>query len=185
MTVVTQIKGKALVDYHNEKMELVTRGELTRTDVIKDAGYMYDNGKAMYVDYYTELLNAQGIVPTTNTDVIGADYESLDSDTQALYDKVDAQFGEKWDHEMVMEFIELLDENGIETPEDFEDAFAYVSDEYRAEEDFARQLVEDLGETIPPFIENHIDWQSVWDHELRYDYFTIEFDRETYFFRNA
>ena len=79
-------------------------------------------------------------------------------------------------------FNELVD-NGIETVEQFEDAYA---GDYSSGADFAEQLCDDCGylcETnLPSWIVNHIDWQAVWDCELRHDYCTIEYDGVTYFF---
>ena len=61
-------------------------------------------------------------------------------------------------------FQDILD-NGIETVE---------------------QLMDDLGYmeegSMPDFITSHIDWQEVWDCELRHDYFTLESKDQTHFF---
>jgi len=69
------------------------------------------------------------------------------------------------------EFMETLDDNGIETVEQFQDAYAGQYDSAAA---FAEQLCDDCGylcETnLPSWIVNHIDWQAVWDCELRHDY---------------
>jgi hypothetical protein len=37
---------------------------------------------------------------------------------------------------------------------------------------------------IPDIVLASIDWQDVWDHDLRYDYSTIETVNGTFFFRN-
>ena len=74
-TVPFMLTGDTLVKFVDERKDLIQRGELTRTDMILDAGYVYDNGKARYVDFYTELLNARGIVPTTDTDTADEEYE--------------------------------------------------------------------------------------------------------------
>jgi hypothetical protein len=66
---IFMLKGDALVNFVIEKMELVNRNEMTRTEMILDAGYVYDNGKAMYTEFYTELLTAKGITPVTDTDM--------------------------------------------------------------------------------------------------------------------
>ena len=59
------------------------------------------------------------------------------------------------------------------------------------EAQFTEQLVDDLGYfswdgpnegPAPDFIIAHIDWQAVWDCELRHDYFTIEDGEYTHFF---
>lgn len=180
---VFTITGDALVNFVNDKMPLINRGELTRTDMIKDAGYVYDNGKAMYVDFYTELLRAKGVTPVTDSDVYDKAYESLDSDTQALYDAVDAKLGEKWDHEDVMAFIEHLDGIGILTAEQFDDRFEGV---YDTEKEFAEYWVNDvLNAQIPECVYNCINWDGVWNCELKYDFDSIDFDYSVYVFRNV
>jgi hypothetical protein len=37
---------------------------------------------------------------------------------------------------------------------------------------------------IPDIVFAAIDWQDVWDHNLRYDYNSIETVNGTFFFRN-
>ena len=73
--------------------------------------------------------------------------------------------------EEINEFMVELDDNGIETAEQFQDAYA---GQYDSGADFAEQLCDQLGylseSNLPNFISNHIDWQAVWDCELRYDY---------------
>ncbi len=112
---VFMLKGDSLLNFVNDKMPLINRGELTRTDMIKDAGYINDNGKAMYTDFYTELLNARGVTPTTNTDTMDQEYDDLTSDEKDLYDKITDMLGEKWTHEETIEFMEELDDIGINT----------------------------------------------------------------------
>jgi hypothetical protein len=106
---VMMLKGDSLLSHNTEWMELINRGEKTRTDMIMDAGYVYDNGKAMYTDYYTELLNAKGIKPVTDTDVADEEYENLSTDAKDLYDAITNLLGEKWTHEETIEFMEELD----------------------------------------------------------------------------
>lgn len=187
MTTTTTYKltGDALVAHANEYKDLILRGEKTRTDAVIDAGYVYDNGKAMYVDYYTELLNAQGLKPVTNRDAEDTEYEALSGVQQDLYDHVHDKFGYQWDHEQIMEFMEELDDIGITTPEEVDDAFEWDTDEYDPEEKFAEYFVTELlCQELPEIVEGCIDWQAVWNSSLRYDYNTIEFDGVTYFFRN-
>ena len=85
------------------------------------------------------------------------------------------------------ELFESIQDEGIETSEQWEDA--YVSNypsSLEVEAEFTEQLLDDLGylneATTPNFIFNHINWQEVWDCELSYDYSTIEHDGTTYFF---
>ena len=85
--------------------------------------------------------------------------------------------------EEINEFMVELDDNGIETVEQFEDAYA---GQYDSGADFAEQLCDQLGylseSNLPNFISNHIDWNAVWNCELRHDYCTIEYDGVTHFF---
>jgi nuclear transport factor 2 (NTF2) superfamily protein len=181
------IKGDALIDYHNDMMQRVERGEITRTEVILDAGYVYDNGKAMYVDYYTELLNARGTVPVTTRDVADKEYDDLSTDAKDLYDKITDILGEKWTHEETIAFMDELDELGINTASQFEDAFEWEHDSYSsyAEKEFAEYFViEVMDARIPDIVMAAVDWQDVWDHNLKYDFSYIETNNGTYFFRN-
>jgi hypothetical protein len=182
---IFMLKGDALVEFVNEKMQLVNRNEMTRTEMILDAGYVYDNGKAMYTEFYTELLDAKGIYPATNTDIEDKEYEDLSLNGRDLYDKITEALGEKWTHEETIEFMEELDDIGIATASEFEDAYEYTSDEHWAEKDFAENFViEVMDARIPDIVMAAVDWQDVWDHNLRYDYSTIETVNGTFFFRN-
>ncbi|WJZ48591.1 antirestriction protein [Synechococcus phage DSL-LC07] len=186
-TPIFMLKGDALVDYVNDKMLLINRGELTRTEMIKDAGYVYDSGKAMYVEFYTELLNARGVTPPTATDVAEREYDDLTSEEKDLYDKITEMLGEKWTHDETIEFMDELYENGINTASEFEDAYEYTHDGYAsyAEKEFAEHWVcEIMCEPPSDVIAAAVDWQDVWDHNLRYDFCSIETVNGTFFFRN-
>ena len=84
-------------------------------------------------------------------------------------------------------FQDILD-NGIETVEQWEDAYVCsMPTSIRVEAQFVEQLMDDLGylseeSDVPDFITSHIDWQEVWDCELRHDYFTLESQDQTHFF---
>ena len=181
---VFMLKGDSLLNFVSEKMPLINRGELTRTEMIKDAGYVYDSGKAMYVDFYTELLNARGVVPSTTADVMEQEYDDLSEDKKDLYDKITDVLGEKWTHEETIEFMEGLDDMGITTASVFEDAFFGMNDEYNAERYFAEEFVNELESIQDSIVYHAIDWQAVWDHQLRYDFSTIETNNGTFFFHN-
>ena len=181
------LKGSSLVSHNAEWMELINRGEKTRTDMIMDAGYVYDNGKAMYTNYYTELLNARGVVPTTNTDTMEQEYDDMSTDEKDLYDAITDKLGEKWTHEETVEFMEELDDIGINTASQLEDAYEYTHDSYSsyAEKEFAEYwCTEVLNAEIPDCVLAAVDWQSVWDHNLRYDFCYIETVNGTFFFSN-
>ena len=184
---IFMLKGDALVEFVNEKMQLVNRNEMTRTEMILDAGYVYDNGKAMYTEFYTELLLAKGIKPTTDTDIEDQEYDDLSTDDKDLYDKITEMLGEKWTHEETIEFMDELEDIGIETASELEDAYEYTHDSYSsyAEKEFAEYIcIEVMDARIPDIVMAAIDWQDVWDHNLRYDYNAIETVNGTFFFRN-
>ena len=149
MTTTTAVPfmltGDTLLQFVHERKDLIQRGELTRTEMILDAGYVYDNGKAMYVDFYTELLNARGITPVLDSEAQDEEYEALPKEKQALYDMLDEEsYTEKWSHEEFMTFIDELSDNGIETVSDYEDAFYGYNDEYHAERYFAEEFVNEI-----------------------------------------
>jgi hypothetical protein len=181
------LRGDSLVTFVDDRKELIARGELTRTDMIKDAGYVYDNGKAMYTEFYTELLNARGIIPTTNTDTIDQEYDDLSESEKDLYDKITDMLGEKWSHEETIEFMDELEDIGITSANDFEEAYEYTHDSYSsyAEKEFSEYwCIEVMDARIPEIVLSAVDWQDVWDHNLRYDFNYIETVNGTFFFRN-
>ena len=184
---IFMLKGDALVNFVIEKMELVNRNEMTRTEMILDAGYVYDNGKAMYTEFYTELLTAKGITPVTDTDNADQEYDDLSNDDKDLYDKITEMLGEKWTHEETIEFMDELEDIGIETASELEDAYEYTHDSYSsyAEKEFAEYFcIEVMDAQIPDIVLSAVDWQDVWDHNLRYDFNSIETVNGTFFFRN-
>lgn len=184
---IVMLRGDSLVTFVDDRKELIARGELTRTDMIKDAGYVYDNGKAMYTEFYTELLNARGIVPTTDTDTADQEYDDLSESEKDLYDKITDMLGEKWTHEETIEFMDELEDIGITSANDFEEAYEYTHDSYSsyAEKEFAEYwCIEVMDARIPEIVLSAVDWQDVWDHNLRYDFNYIETVNGTFFFRN-
>ena len=86
----------------------------------------------------------------------------------------DSQF----DFETVTEFANNLSEE-IDPEGDLlsrmEDAYVgqYYDEATFTEQCFAESY--DL-EQLPDTIANHIDWQAIWDHEVRFDYYVIGVD---------
>ena len=186
-TKVFTLKGDSLVSFVKDKMQLVDRNELTRTEMIKDAGYVNDNGTAAYTVFYTELLNAKGIQPVTDTDAADVEYDNLSTDEKDLYDKITDMLGEKWTHEETIEFMDELDDIGIATATELEDAYEYTHDSWAAyaEKEFAEYFcIEVMNAQIPDIVFASVDWQDVWDHNLRYDFNSFETVNGTFFFRN-
>ena len=116
-------------------------------------------------------------------------YDALDTDKQELVDSIAERTYYITEEQEYLDFITLLDEEyGIQCAMDFEDKFeaefAGYGDSQLAE--YASNMVEESGylDRVPDFLKNHIDWQSVWNCELRYDYSEIQFNENTYLFRN-
>jgi len=85
------------------------------------------------------------------------------------------------------DFIELLADEGITTAEEFEEAFEVEVEGYgeRVFAEFAEELIDSMGYNLQPdFLRNCIDWSLVWYGSLRHDYIAIEYNGNTYFFRN-
>jgi len=122
----------------------------------------------------------------TITAPTGADwYDSLTDQDRELYDMIEDMCPEftKLDAEQCQEFMDELSENGITTGEQFSDAYFYQTDGWDAEKLFAEYITTELYcVDLPDYVV--IDWQATWDSALCYDFFTIEFDGETYFFNN-
>jgi hypothetical protein len=184
MTVTVRLTGQQLLDYVKEANLTNT----TRTEMVKGAGYV-DNDRALYVDFYTELLKAREVLDPTyvsKQEAEDAEYEDLSTDEQELYDEVHRLLGEKWDHDEIMQFMEALDDIGITTAESLRESFEFIGDDpWCAEEEFAKYFTyEVLNASIPDIVEDCINWQQVYDSSLRYDYDSVDFDGFTYFFRN-
>jgi len=186
-TPIVKLTGDSLVAFVNDYMPLIERKEKSRTEMIKDAGYLNDNGTAAYTEFYTELLRAKGITPVLDSDAADVEYDDLSTDDQELYDKITDLLGEKWTHEETIEFMDELEDIGIETASQFEDAYEYTHDSWAAyaEKEFAEYFcIEVMNAQIPDIVLASVDWQDVWDHNLRYDFNAIETNNGTFFFRN-
>jgi len=82
--------------------------------------------------------------------------------------------------ELDLELFLEINDLGIENVDQWEDAYVRsMPSSSRVEAQFTEQLMDDLGYLLwdgpnegplPDFILSHIDWQAVWDCELRHDY---------------
>ena len=114
-------------------------------------------------------------------------YDSKTPDMQALIDEISDRTYYIIDENEYDEFISLLGDYGITDASSFEDAFNGEVEGHgeRVFAEFSEELIESCGYNIEPeFIANCIDWERVWYSALRYDYNTIEFEGNTYFFHN-
>jgi hypothetical protein len=83
--------------------------------------------------------------------------------------------------------MEELNDIGINSADDLMEAYEWEHDSYSsyAEKEFAEYwCVEVLDAQIPDIVYAAVDWQDVWDHNLRYDFCYIETVNGTFFFRN-
>lgn len=181
--------------------ELITHTENSlragesRTDLIIQAGYFRikedSTIAACYVEFYENLLAAK---MEANPELYASEYtepeesyDDLSEESRALYDRLSETIGEKWNHSEQLEFMSLMAEDlGIETLEQFEDCFySCIDNQWGAEAEFAEELANEIENISSDSIfYAAIDWQKVWDHQLRYDFNSLEFDGSTYFFRN-
>ena len=122
----------------------------------------------------------------------------LNAKTDSRPSDIIPTFRDKRDHEFYeyilndipaldLELFNLINGEGIENVDQWEDAFAgSLPTSYKVEAQFTESLMYDLGYLeevgVPDYLANHIDWQAVWDCELCHDYFTIEYDGQTHFF---
>ena len=122
-------------------------------------------------------------------DAFAAWYDALDSDKRELVDSIAERTYYITESEEYLSFIDMLDEEfGITTAIDFEDKFEAEFEGYGDNQlaEYASNLSDECGylDRVPDFLKNHIDWQMVWDCELRFDYSEIQFNENTYLFRN-
>ena len=122
-------------------------------------------------------------------DAFAAWYDNLNDDKRELVDSIAERTYYITEEQEYDDFLTLLDEEFcIVTAVDFEDKFeaefAGYGDGLLAE--YAANMVEESGylDRVPDFLKNHIDFEAVWNCELRYDYSEVQFNENTYLFRN-
>jgi hypothetical protein len=199
-TTINKLTGQELLDYVH------ANPSLTHTEKCKGAGYLKDLADGSqgcnFTEFFEAILdarkaNGEYVPPVYPCDdkyvsVSGADwYDSLTDQDRDLYDMIEDRCPEftKLDAEQCQEFMDELSEHGINTADEFESAYFYQTDAYNAEREFAQYFAEEIAcldvtndAGMGSFLV--IDWQATWDRNLRHDFFTIEFDGETYFFNN-
>ena len=164
---------------------------MTKTQQCLGAGYIREGRnedgscKPAFTDFYEAIIKAKGIDPMRNAFEDGAWYDMLSAQDKDLYDIIEERCPEftKLGAEQCQEFMDELSEYGITTESQFEDAYFYTSDDLHPEAEFAEYVTKEINcLDIPDYIV--VDWQATWDSYLYYDFFTIEFDGEVYFFHN-
>ena len=188
VVAINRLEGLALLEH------LETNKEKSHADNATACGYVREDGKVAYTDYYEAVLEARNAFSGYGKDAEEDDhefdqwYESLDSDTTLLWDAIYERVPEEcdiWDLQQCKDFIAELSDYGIETAEQFEDSFQTYDSGYDVEARFTEQYYTDCGmvdEDSPVFFA--IDWDIVWRHSLSYDFMTFEFNGETWFFNN-
>lgn len=99
-------------------------------------------------------------------------------DLERDWDDVQEYLGlSEYDQQIVMAYAEATDNF------DTEEAMEAYAGSYATSAEFAQTMSEELGyipNDLPSWIAYHIDWKSVWDCELRHDYF----ESDGHYFRN-
>jgi antirestriction protein len=123
------------------------------SDIVRECGYIKEDGKLAYTDFYTELLTVKGILNNNTPE------NEISEEYQEKY----SELCERYSKDAVDAFLELYDEDDLES---FEEAY-YGS--YDSEADFAEQFVNDTCDfDIPSFVV--VDWEATWNCNLRYDF---------------
>lgn len=179
-TTATKLTGQVLLDY------IDANPLQSHTQNCRGAGYfkVLDDGSTGcdYIAFFEAVLEARNEV---KQELNGDWYDSLTEQDQELYDAIEEMCPEftKLSGDMCQEFMDELSDLGITTAQQFEDAYYFQTDEYKPEAHFAEYVTTEVNcVDLPTYLV--IDWQSTWDSELSYDFSTIEFDGETYFFNN-
>ena len=114
-------------------------------------------------------------------------YDGKDEETRALIDEISDRTYSIIDEDDYDDFIELLDSEGITASDEFVDRFEA---EFEYKSDLIGWVEEMIYEheylkDVPDFIKNHIDYETIWQCELRYDYTIIEFNNHMFLFRQG
>ena len=186
-----RLSGDDLLNYVKATSELTHKQRCLGAGYIQATKYEDGTDKPAFTDFFEAIIDAKNDndpwFPQNGADW----FDSLTEEQQELYDAIEDMCPEftKLDAEQCQEFMDELDDLGITTSEQFEDAYVYQTDAYNAEADFAQYCAEEIAcldvtndAGMGSFLV--IDWQATWDCNLRHDYNTIEFDGETYFFQN-
>ena len=152
-----------------------------KSQLVSAAGYIRPDGKLAWTAFYEALLSARGVLLSQQP----LTYEEEDPDRewcQAIAEhlpEVDEQDARDW-------VAKELDDLGIETKEQLQDAFYGAYSTWTFYEELGNEYLENCGERIPEVLQGCVDWERLWDSLLRYDLDTFEFGNLTYVFnRNA
>lgn len=135
------------------------------------AGYIKPNGKLSYVDFYESLIAAKQANGTIIKEP-DLEHNELTPEQSILWDHIKERLSLD-DAELDDIFNEITD-LGIETVDQFDDAYVGCWDSWDAEARFSEDMADSLGLLNEDhFFSFAIDWQRVWEHSLSYDYHCI------------
>lgn len=193
LMVVATIRreGLALLEH------IESHPDSSHTDNAIACGYVREDGRVAYTDYYEAILEARQTHQGYSLNHNDADddcefdawYDSLNEQTtelwDAIYESVSSE-ADLWDLQQCKDFISELSDYGIESAAQWEDSFSQYDSGYDVEARFAEEWYTNctgmVDEDNPVYFA--IDWDIVWRHSLSYDFMTFEFNGETWFFHN-
>lgn len=136
------IKGNELITI----VEMLRAEGKSATDIVLQCGYVKENGKGAYTEFYTELLTAKGTLIQQQSPEISDEY-------QEEYDRLIASY----DQDAVDTFVELFGEECLES---FEDSYR---GEYDSEAQYAEEYYDSIYDLPSGIV---VDWQATYDREL-------------------
>lgn len=155
---------------------------LNRADVVKQYELMsIEEGFTNVVP--TEKLSTKFMKARLD---FAAWYDNKPEEIQELIDEIADRTSFITDEDEYDEFIDILDDYGITTAEQFEDRFNSEWEGYGEHiyEQFAEQWCDDTGlnADIPDLFINAIDYEMVYYQSLQYDFNDVDFRGNRYFF---
>lgn len=140
--------------------------DLNMTEIVLACGYVRENGKASYVEFYEALLAAKYPNGMSSANVAETEIEFDSEDDENKFQELCENYPQK--------AVEVYYDN-IGNFDDFEEAYM---GEYKSEVDFTEEMIAQFGDhNLPSWIV--IDYQQTWDSAMRFDYW----EEDNYFFQ--
>jgi hypothetical protein len=135
------------------------------------AGYVREDGRAAYTDFYESLLSAKQAVGLIEPYTKDPDPD-LTPEEETLWEHIQERLN--LDNRELDRIFDEFSDIGIETPEQFDDAYRGTFDSWNGEAEFAEQLCDDCGfiDQDNPLM-GYVNWQNVWDSWLTYSHYVI------------
>ena len=142
------LKGSALLT----EVSIRTAQGMSKADMCLSCGYVRENGKPAFTDFYQAILDARGVI------IQPEELKAEDSDYQEQINEL----LEDYPADAIKAFIELYGEDDLDR----------FTDSYQGEmsgAEFAEQLVTDCYcLDVPVFVD--VDWEATWQNLERHDY---------------